>query len=227
MEHNIREYVEGIFQNAPNTQEAYELKIELMQNLTDKYNDLIAEGKTPEDAYNLTILGMGDVGELLKELDHQGNIGFFVNNYVPSTDADAKKRGAMIFAGGVMLCILSIVPVLLFPMIGLSEDLGIIAMFLLVAAGVGLILYNSMTKPQQKGKGDTVVAEFKQWQEDKTRNRDLEKAIMSAFWPLVLVAYFVISFLTHAWAITWLIFLIAPAVYGIIKAALGLNQHGK
>ena len=36
--------------------------------------------------------------------------------------------------------------------------------------------------------------------------------------PLVAV-YFLLSFPTHRWDITWLIFLVAPAVWGILHAA--------
>ena len=54
MEYNIRAYVDQLFADAPDTQRAYEMKMELVQNLLDKYNDLVASGKSEEDAYNIT-----------------------------------------------------------------------------------------------------------------------------------------------------------------------------
>ena len=50
MEYNIRAYVDELFRDAPDTQRAYEMKVELVQNLVDKYNDLVASGKSEEDA---------------------------------------------------------------------------------------------------------------------------------------------------------------------------------
>ena len=37
MEYRIREYMDQLFESAPHTQRAYELKIELTQNLIEKY----------------------------------------------------------------------------------------------------------------------------------------------------------------------------------------------
>lgn len=68
MEYNIRAYVDELFRDAPDTQRAYEMKVELVQNLVDKYNDLVASGKSEEDAYNITIYGIGDISELLEEM---------------------------------------------------------------------------------------------------------------------------------------------------------------
>ena len=69
MEYNIRSYVDELFQNAPRTQKAYELKVELTQNLLDKYHALLAEGKSPEDAYSLTVVSIGDVRERFEGLE--------------------------------------------------------------------------------------------------------------------------------------------------------------
>ena len=45
MYEKLRIKVDELFENAPNTKSAYEIKEEFMANLTDRYDDLIAEGK--------------------------------------------------------------------------------------------------------------------------------------------------------------------------------------
>lgn len=45
------------------------------------------------------------------------------------------------------------------------------------------------------------------------------KAYQSAFWLIVVAVYFLISFGTGAWYITWIIFLIGAATEQIVKAA--------
>ena len=90
------------------------------------------------------------------------------------------------------------------------------------------MIYNHAAKPKKQASANTVVSDFKQWQTQTNSRKQLLKAIRSAYWPLVLALYFLLSFGTGRWHITWIIFLIAPAVDGIIKAVLTLNDsNGK
>lgn len=223
MEYNIRAYVDDLFQNAPRTQKAYELKVELTQNLIDKYRALIEEGKSAEDAYNLTVMSIGDVRELFDGLED----GPVPSQPVYIPPADGVKRHAAVTSIAVMLYILSVVPLIVLSTI-LPDDiggtLGLVLMFLMIAAATGLLIYNHATKPKKQPPAGTVVADFRQWQTQNNSNRQLLKAIRSAYWPLVLALYFLLSFGTGRWSITWIIFLIAPAVDGIIKSVLTLND---
>ena len=51
----IKKYVNELFKDAPKTNKTEELKEELLLDLTEKYNDLIKEGKTKTEAYNEVI----------------------------------------------------------------------------------------------------------------------------------------------------------------------------
>lgn len=222
MEYNLRSYVDELFQNAPRTQKAYELKVELTQNLLDKYHALIAEGKSPEDAYSLTVVSIGDVRELFEGLE-DGPVRT-EPVYIPT--GSPEKRSAAITSIAVMLYILSVVPVIVLgsiPVMGM-EILGVVLMFVMIALATGLLIYNHAAKPKKQVPTGTVVSDFKQWQSQNNSRRQLLRAIRSAYWPLVLALYFLLSFGTGRWYITWIIFLIAPAVDGIIKAVLTLND---
>ena len=50
MENKLRAYMEELFSEVTPTKQAVELKEEILQNLMDKYHDLLAEGKSPEAA---------------------------------------------------------------------------------------------------------------------------------------------------------------------------------
>ncbi len=224
MEYNLRAYVDELFQNAPRTQKAYELKVELTQNLLDKYHALLNEGKSPEDAYNITVMSIGDVRELFEGLE---------DGPVPSQPAyippvDGAKRSAAVTSIAVMLYILSVVPVIVVSSVfpgELGGVLGVVLMFVMIAAATGLLIYNHSTKPKPAPRPNTVVSDFRQWQDQSNSRKQLLKAIRSAYWPLVLAVYFLLSFGTGKWHITWIIFLIAPAVDGIIRAVLTLSGH--
>ncbi|MCH5352335.1 MAG: hypothetical protein J1E06_02585 [Acutalibacter sp.] len=222
MEYNIRAYVDELFQNAPRTQKAYELKVELTQNLLDKYHALIAEGKSPEDAYNLTVVSIGDVRELFEGLEDTPTRTEPV--YIPV--GSPERRSAIITSVAVMLYILSVVPVIVLgsiPIPGL-DILGVVLMFVMIALATGLLIYHNATRPKKKAPSGTVVEDFRQWQTKSTSNKQLLKAIRSAYWPLVTAFYFLLSFGTGKWHITWIVFLIAPAVDSIIKSVLILND---
>ena len=71
MQAKLRAYMDHLFSQTRPTKAAVELKEEMLQNLTDKYNDLIAEGKTPEAAYNIATASIGDISELLAQLKQE------------------------------------------------------------------------------------------------------------------------------------------------------------
>ena len=121
MEYTIRSYVDELFKDVPDSQRAYEMKVELIQNLLDKYNDLVASGKSEEDAYNITIYGIGDISELLDELRRQeteNRSAQFGETYYEALTY-FKRRSAAFVAGGVMLCVFSVIPVIVLSVISL------------------------------------------------------------------------------------------------------------
>ena len=63
--------------------------------------------------------------------------------------------------------------------------------------------------------------------EDSTSKRKLRKTIGGIVGPIGLVLYFLISFTTHAWYITWLIFPLIGAVSGLINAIFDLREACK
>ena len=63
MNERIRTHVEGLFEGAPMTRKILDLKEELLANLNSKYDDLVAGGTSPDDAYRTVIAGIGDVSK--------------------------------------------------------------------------------------------------------------------------------------------------------------------
>ena len=66
MRDQLIQYVSLLFAGAENCEDT---KQEILQNTLDRYDDLIAEGKTPEAAYRLAITGIGDINEILGRKD--------------------------------------------------------------------------------------------------------------------------------------------------------------
>ncbi len=112
------------------------------------------------------------------------------------------------------------------PIIALSPlghaILGLALLLAFVAAATGILVYVSMTKPRYRRAGDTIVEEFKEWKSSKDSRNEVWKSISAALWMLVVIAYLLTSFLTGAWHITWIIFLIGIALEQIAKAVFQL-----
>ena len=69
----ISSYVHGIFAPYKGIESANELRDELIQNLSEKYNDYKQQGFTDEESYNCTIDSIGDVSELVESIDPYHN----------------------------------------------------------------------------------------------------------------------------------------------------------
>ena len=209
MNEKLRNYIDDLFANAPSTVRAVELKEELFQNLTDKYNDLLAQGKSEESAYNIAIASIGDVDSLITGLAG-------VKGQEPEK---SKKRSALFVAIAISLYILSPVPVIL-----LQSEIGVMGLFLFVAIATALLIYNGVTRERYVKKDDTMVEDFKEWKHQGRQKNKAAEAIIGSFWLIAVCVYIVVSFMTGAWHITWIIFLIAAAIASLIRGLFMLKQ---
>ena len=60
----IKNYLENMFSHLPNTPEVQKAKYELYQMMEDKYNELISEGKSDNEAIGIVISEFGNLDEL-------------------------------------------------------------------------------------------------------------------------------------------------------------------
>ena len=164
----LREYIESLFKDAPDTVKTVELKEEMLQNLYEKYNDLLAEGRSEQAAFNIAVAGVGDVGDLIETLRSDGPAGS------PVQTESARRRSAALVSAAVMLYILSVVPCILLP------DLwGPVLLFVFCAAATGLLIYNGMTRTCYRKADDTMVEQFRDWK-DRNDSRTQICAVRSS-----------------------------------------------
>ncbi len=254
MKPKLKEYLDAVFadaeRRAPDNEKLRELKEEMLCNLYDRYDDLLAAGKTPSAAYNVAVAGVGDISALLDSVVGSGNAdgasaartekprGAQPEGKRPLTDQEQealqkyRKRSAVLTSISVAMYILCWVPLVILG--GLLDEVGgivgLAVMFLMIAGATGMNIYNSMTKPSFAADDDGDD------DDDDDRDRDdgdgavtarrspVYKAISGALWALTFVVYFGVSFGTGAWHITWLIFLMATALDNVIKAIFDLRR---
>lgn len=142
MEHKLRDYIESLFATAPKTHQAYELKEEIIRNTIERYHDLLAEGKTQSEAYNLAIAGIGDINELIEAL------GGEVTEEPVCTEEQLesiKYRRSIFKAIAVALYVLCFTPCILLDATPIA-DISPAFMFFMISIATGLLIYSKKTK---------------------------------------------------------------------------------
>ena len=211
MREQLIQYVNLLFAGATDSDE---IKQEILQNTLDRYDDLIAQGKSPEAAYRLAISGIGDINEIIGNTQSQHSPAPAPVREQQDEPQDISKKKLM-RAISIALYICCVIPVLVLGNIG-SGVLGVCLMFVMIAAATVLMVLSSDSKEDPEEK-----------EEDEPKT-ELGKALESVWGWLSLGLFLVISLWSGAWYITWLIFPIMGAVKGIIKACMdlkGANQN--
>ncbi len=229
MESKLREHMDELFRDVPPTKQSIEIKEEILQNITDKYHDLLAEGKSEEAAYNIAIASIGNLDDLLKSLkqtqsaDRQTALMEEYNAW--------KKKSALRISVAVMLYIMSVIPPILtdefFDPAGPADAIGAIGLFVMAAIATGILVYNSVSKPAFPASDGSIAKDFKKWQDEKELSKQSKQAlhaIEGALWCIIIALYFVISFSSGAWYITWVIFPIGGACNSILRAIFTLKN---
>ncbi len=206
MREQLIKYIDLLFAGA---KDADDIKQEILQNTLDRYDDLIAQGKSPEAAYRLAISGIGDINEILGNDPSPGPV---VSTSEAPEKKDNKKLMHSVAIGMYICCVL---PVIVLGNVG-EGILGVCLMFLLIAAATVLIIMSS--------DGDEKEEEKKVSEAELTPQQKKRKSIEKTLSTIALVLFFVLSFSTGAWHVTWLVFPIMAAVKGIVNACLDLKE---
>lgn len=203
MRDQLIQYVSLLFAGAENCEDT---KQEILQNTLDRYDDLIAEGKPEEAAYRLAIISIGDINEILGQKDAVLP-AVTVAEAQTETDTAFKKLLRAIAVGLYILCPL--------PLIVLSElgmdTFGLCGLLCFVAVATVLMILGSKKgdKPSHSDNDD----------EDKPKS-ELGKSVSSLIWAIGLAVYLILSFLTGAWHVTWVIFPILGAINALVCAMI-------
>ena len=123
---------------------------------------------------------------------------------------------------GIMLCVLSPLPLFLMMAVGKDDPRMISAvgaLLVLVAVGVYLIVRTSILH----GALNVLLEEGDFTRAQKLDNRR-DEPIAGIFWAVVLVLYLTPSFLTNAWDKTWIIWPIAGVTWGVVAAVLHMTR---
>lgn len=210
MREQLIQYVNLLFAGV---QDSEEIKQEILQNTLDRFDDLVAQGKSPEAAYRLAISGIGDINEILGTVSpspvspaHVGS-----QSVQPETEEDIKRKKIRAFA--IAMYILCALPLIIMGDLGL-DNLGLCLTLAMVAYATYLMITTAKKDDDEE-------------KEEKKAMHPLKESIGNLIWVIGLIAYFAVSFTTGAWYITWLIFPIIACTRGLSDAIIDLKEAKK
>lgn len=218
MREQLIQYVNLLFAGNDGVED---IKQEILQNTLDRYDDLISRGRTPEEAYRQAITGIGDVNEIIN-----GKADFAEENRppvyapVPEFDSTAAAVSRLMRALAIFLYIVSPVPLFLFSRLGWFE-VGLCCLLIIVGIATALLLLFKSPKAQEQHQE---YIEYTDRPRNSGSQRELKKSVGKLISTVGLVLYFIISFSTGAWFITWLIFPIIGAVKGVVNSCIDLRE---
>ncbi len=204
MKKQLTNYIDLLFAAAP---EAGDIKQEILQNTLERYDDLIALGKTPQAAYQLAISGIGDISEILRTESQSSAPAM-------ATTVHTEKPIWKKVLQAIAICLYILCPI---PLFVLQNELGLCGLLVFVAVATALLIFSDSKNKAEK---EAAVPE-------DTKESELHKSIRSIIWTVGLCAYFAISFTTNTWYITWVIFPLIGAVQGLVKACMDLKEADK
>lgn len=206
----IKNYVDDLFKDIRKTRKSEELKEELLSDLEEKYQDLIANGKNEKEAYQEVIGGIGDVDELLEELKE------------PTEDLETRKRTAFVVSLSVGLYILALISTIICDeLLELPDTISAVSFFGIAGIATCILIYHFMSIPKYQKMDDSFVEIRKEKIDARNKNKQLLSALDTIVWLLILIIYFLISFLFDCWYISWILFLVGPLVTTIVHLLVG------
>lgn len=202
MKEQLIQYVNLLFAG---TTGCDDIRQEILQNTLDRYDDLIAEGKTPEAAYRLAIMGIGDISELLCKPQNTSAAPGAARK--KDDDSTPKK---VLRAVGIALYILCPIPLIVLSELGM-DIIGLCGTLGIVAVATVLVILGAKKDSQEDV-------------QERSPKQELRNSINSMMWAIGFAIYFILSFATGAWYITWVVFLIIGAVQGLVNAIMDYKE---
>lgn len=210
MRDQLIQYVNLLFAGAPDSDD---IRQEILLNTLDRYDDLVSQGKSPEAAYRLAISGIGDINEILGN-DTPANPSpraQTARGTVDEEPEDAHSR--KLRAVAVAMYILCPTPLFILSEFGL-DTLGLCLTLLIVAAATYLMILIKKKSTEESASAPVQLSP----------TQELKKGVGNLIWAIGLAVYLVLSFITGAWHITWILFPIIACGRSLANAIIDLKE---
>lgn len=208
MQAKIHAHIDGLFSGVPAGERVSEVKLELYMNTVDRYEDLLAFGKSPAEAYQEAIDGIGDISEILTSL------GVMPSKQSKQAKKEKSRRKVIREHLDSILWMVMLSTYFIVSFATMKWQFTWLIFLITVA------LQNAFHALFDIINGNRPDCTFVFTREEKRMHRRLS----SMLWLAVLVLYFGISFLSGAWYISWIIFLLGTAMQNALSIILVMKK---
>lgn len=223
----IRNYIEVMFSSLPNTQEVVEMKLNMLENIEEKFQELLKDGKNENEAVGLILADFGSMEELKEELGIS-NIQLQNVEYNPHIQENSalkeeyfafkRRSGIALAVACVFFIIAPFIYVFLNDFYRGSSSISLLIFFSIIACGAGICIYYRTQ--------DSKYKEFLELKgNEETRTSMLVK---STIFSIATVIYLCVGFLANLWHPTWIIFIVAAMISKLSSAFIctkGINKE--
>lgn len=216
MESRIHAHIDTLFAGIAPDARVSEIKMELYMNTTDRYHDLLAEGKSPEDAFRDATERIGDVGEILKTIGvslPRDQSDKPKNDCKQACAPKGKTYKSILRTQGchiITMLLLSFYFILSFA----TSAWNVTWLIFLIMPALENVYIAVLDLVYRKDPDALYVAD--------PEAKKLQKNLKGALWLAVLVVYFIISLFFSHWHLTWVIFLLGSAAQSLMFILLTL-----
>ncbi|WP_257150469.1 permease prefix domain 1-containing protein [Bacillus toyonensis] len=145
LDERIQEYLDKQFMDVKGTQQLFDMKEELFINLKERISDMIKEGYTEEDAFKKGVISIGDLSDLVEEMQSYGLDE--MKQSIDSKEAQHMSTKGMI--GGILVFLFGIFASSIANYV-LGSQLFLITSCLFTVPGMLLIIYGLLIKETRK-----------------------------------------------------------------------------
>ena len=138
--------------------------------------------------------------------------------YIQSEKQSYEKTATGGLITGVLLCIISPVPLIISSFFDAGDDVYILLtslLFVIVAAGVYVLIHSG----SKMSAFNQLLREEDFSPKQAEENKKAEK-IAGIYWPAVIALYIAVSFLTNRWDFSWIIWPVAALIFAAVSSAL-------
>lgn len=223
MEERIRKHIRELFAGAPKTRKAMELEEEMAQNAIEKYQDLVSEGCQEEDAFRNVISSIGDVTELFEGLKDRDPLAMSEEDRRKRAVLNAAAAGLYIFAGVVLVVSMGINAA--YDFMGEGNLFGLALAALICIPPTCMLVYAANRYPSYQKKEDNFVEIYKETVSRRNKEKSIEASVSVIVWMATLTLYFLISFVSQRWDMTWIMFLMAGCAQAVVSLIFSLRRN--
>lgn len=221
----ISVYVENSFASLPRTKEAVEMKLNIIENMEEKYAELLAQGRSENEAFGAVVSEFGSIEEIRQELGLPENPAGLTpaKPELPPALAEEYEAFRRKFAAGmttgVTLCILAVVALLVMMNFwGEDSNVPVILFLCVIAVAVAIFVYFGLhSEKYEKLKQEYEAAALPALRQKNRKTEKLSSVIMLT----ATAVFLLLGFVWNLWHPGWVVFPIGGILCGIVSVLAG------